>query len=531
MSSTSRRVVVKIRYAANAGGRAAPLKAHVAYLSREAASQKQAPEITPGEQTPAHDPTQTVDYLSRAGEGGTPAYAFFDGANSNIDGRAVTQGWTDDPRHFRMIVSAEDGEALGDLKPFIRELIAGLETRLGTKLEWLAVNHHDTDNPHTHVLIRGRRPDGQELFIPSRLISSGIREQAQEIVTRVLGPRLAIDLERERFRDISLRAPTPLDRELLAAARSGPFLPARADLVARLERLEGWGLAERSADGWRLDANLASKLRSMAERDDVERVVGSVRTESEHLRLLEADRSSPVVGELIHVGPVDELDDRLLVVIETGGGELRYARFERSQDLAMLAGAQPGALVSIEPNVPETRPSDEAVARISGQTGGVYSAGSHAELEPHADRRVLEANMRRLEAMRRAGLVQRTGNGEFLVGRHHLDNAMAFEERMVARAPFSVRIASYWSLAEQVAAPGLTHLDRVLAGQADGPTGSSRFVRDFEHALQQRRLVLIEQGWMSEQDKGLSRRAGRKTSSPFARSRERSPCRISCAPR
>lgn len=83
-------------------------------------------------------------------------------------------------------------------------------------------------------------------------------------------------------------------------------------------------------------------------------------------------------------------------------------------------------------------------------------------------------------------------------------------ERLAARAPFSVRIATYWSLAEQVEAPGLTHLDRVLSGQLDAPTGHGRVARDFEQALQQRRLFLIEQGWMGDQDKGPSRQALRK---------------------
>lgn len=187
---------------ANASGKAAPLKAHVAYLSREAAGRNHTPETGEEETARQQDPTRAVDYLSREGGAGAGAFTFYDRANSAVDARAATKGWANDARHFRMIVSAEDGEALGDLKHFMRELMAGLEAKLGTKLEWLAVNHYDTDNPHTHVLIRGRRLDGQELFIPSRLISSGIREQAQEIVTRVLGPRLGVDLDRERFRDI-----------------------------------------------------------------------------------------------------------------------------------------------------------------------------------------------------------------------------------------------------------------------------------------------------------------------------------------
>ncbi|MEQ1610034.1 MAG: hypothetical protein ABL956_13840 [Hyphomonadaceae bacterium] len=72
VSATSRRVVVKVRYAANAGGKVAALKAHVAYLSREAAGRARAAAITEAEPTPAHDPTQAIDYLSREGEVGAP---------------------------------------------------------------------------------------------------------------------------------------------------------------------------------------------------------------------------------------------------------------------------------------------------------------------------------------------------------------------------------------------------------------------------------------------------------------------------
>jgi hypothetical protein len=502
---SARRVVVKMRYAANGGGRAAPLRAHVAYLSREGAQRGRSPEGAADSKS--EDPTRSVDYLTREEAGGSIHFAFYDRASDVVDAKAITAGWSEDPRHFRMIVSAEDGEALGDLRPFIREVMAGLEAKLGTRLEWLAVDHHDTDNPHTHVLIRGRRPDGQDLFIPSRLISSGIREQAQEIVTRVLGPRLEVDLVQERFADISRMAVTPLDRELAAAARAGALMPTRPDLIARLERLEGWGLAERGTDGWRLDGGLAMRLRAMAVHEDVVRAVASVQPGREPRLVLEADRDTPVIGELVHLGPVDEIGDQFLAVVETGSGELRYARFERPQDLAVLAGAEPGAIVSFDPNVATVRASDTAVARIAASSGGIYSTRIHSELEPNVDQRLIAANVRRLEVMRRMGLVQRSGNGEFIVGRDHLANAMAFEERMVRRAPFSAQVASYWSLSEQVEARAPTHLDRVLVGDADGPSGEARIAREFEQALQQRRLFLIEQGWMTPHEAAPSRQA------------------------
>lgn len=504
VSAASRRVVVKMRYAANAGGKGAPLRAHVAYLAREGANRSQSPAVT-GEEK-AQDPTRSLDYLSREGVAGEANFSFFDRANSNVDARAVTAGWADDPRHFRMIVSPEDGEALGDLKPFIRELMASLEAKLGTQLEWIAVNHHDTDNPHTHVLIRGRQPDGKELFIPSRLISHGIREQAQVIVTRVLGPRVEVDLVRERFNEIDRKAVTSLERELLAAG-AGLITPARPDLAARLERLEGWGLAERRMTGWRLASNLVSRLNAIAEHDSVERAVARVRRGREPQLLLEADRSAPVLGELVHLGPSDEFEDKFLAVVETGAGELRYARFEKADDLAILTGAQPGAMVTITPNEPTIRPSDKAVARVAAKTRGIYSPEAHAELEPYVDRGVLMANVRRLEVMRRMGLVARSSEGTFNVGDNHLSTALAFEERLVRRAPFSVQVGSYWSLSEQIEALGPTQLDRVLAGTGERPSGEGLVARTFEQALQQRRLFLIEQGWMGGDQPTLSKQA------------------------
>lgn len=508
VAGVARRVVVKVRYASNGGGRTAPLRAHVAYLSREGAQRGAPPELGGG-QAP-DDPTRSIDYLTREDPGGLAHGAFYDRASDAVDAKAVTAGWAADPRHFRMIVSAEDGEALGDLKPFIREVMSGLETKLGTKLEWLAVNHHDTDNPHTHVLIRGRRPDGQDLFIPSRLISSGIREHAQEIATRVLGPRLGVDLVQERFNDITRMTMTPLDRELVSAARAGAFRPGRADLAARLERLEAWGLAERQSNGWKLESGLAAKLQDMAAHQAVVRAVAAARSGAEPRLILEADGSAPVVGELVYLGHVDEIGDKFLAVVETGAGELRYARFERPHDLAVLAGVAPGAIVGFEPNHPAVRPADEATARIAARSNGVYSSRIHSDLEPGADPRLLAANVRRLEVMRRMGLVQRTANGEFVVGYDHLSTAMSFEERLVRRAPFSVEVASYWSLGEQVETLGVTHLDRVLIGEADTPSGDGRLAREFEHALQQRRLFLIEQGWMAPHEVAPSRQAIRR---------------------
>lgn len=148
-----------------------------------------------------------------------------------------------------------------------------------------------------------------------------------------------------------------------------------------------------------------------------------------------------------------------------------------------------------------------AVARIADQTGGIYSVEAPARLEPYTDRPVLGANVRRLENMRRLGLIKRHGIGEFYVG-DHLSAAMAFEEKLVRRAPFSAQVVSYWSLGEQIDAIGPTHLDCVLAGEAPIPTGEGKIVREFE---QQRRMFLIEQGWMGQHEQRPSRQTLQRT--------------------
>jgi hypothetical protein len=504
VSAAQRRVVVKVRYAANGGGSGAPLRAHVSYLSREGRQRGERLDA-PAEKAP--ELSRSVDYLDRTAVAGEAKFQFYDADQVGLNAKALTAGWADDPRHFRMIVSAEDGEAMGDLKPFIREVMAGLEAKLGVKLQWVAVDHHDTDNPHSHVLIRGRRPDGQELFIPSKLISSGIREYAQEIVTRVLGPRLTVDLVRERAAEIDMKVMTSLDRELRAGMVGGVVWPTRPDLAARLERLEGWGLAKREQAGWRVSPGLAPALQAMADREDVERVAARYQPAGGPMPLLEADRSAPSLGELVHLGPADDFGDRFLAIVETGSGELRYARFEKADDLAILADAQPGAIVSLAPNVPSVRPSDEAVARIASRTGGLYSIDQHLAVETHADLGLADANIRRLEAMRRLNLVHRRPDGVFEIGPDHLNKALAFEERLAKRAPFSARVMSYWSLEEQVHAAGLTHLDRVLAGESAPPDGGGAVHLANDDALQRRRLFLIEQGWMGAEDRAPSRRA------------------------
>ena len=132
------------------------------------------------------------------------------------DERAFAERCEDDRHHFRFIVSPEDGAELGDLKTFTRELMLDVERDLGTKLDWVAVDHWNTDNPHVHVLIRGRADDGQDLVISREYISRGFRDRAAERVTLELGPRSEQEIRTALEREVEVGS---LDQPRPGAAR------------------------------------------------------------------------------------------------------------------------------------------------------------------------------------------------------------------------------------------------------------------------------------------------------------------------
>src|SRR5580692_9798537 len=224
-SNRSRGAMVKARVVQH-GTKRAPLRTHLEYLRR--------------------------DGVTKDGAAGR----MFDAELDQADHRAFADRCEDDRHHFRFIVSPDNAEQLSDLKAFTRDLMAHAERDLGTKLDWVAVDHWNTEYPHVHVIVRGKADDGRDLVIGKDYISEGMRARAAHLVTQELGPRS--DLEVRRGLDAQVEADrwTLLDRALAAEAarhdriidlRPGTDQPAegttRSALIARMRKLERLGLA------------------------------------------------------------------------------------------------------------------------------------------------------------------------------------------------------------------------------------------------------------------------------------------------
>jgi type IV secretory pathway VirD2 relaxase len=344
LRSNARRVVMKARVVRHQGARfrSAPLPKHIAYLRREG--------------------------VTRDGEDAR----MFDASSDSADERTFAERCEHDRHHFRFIISPEDAAELGDLKTFTRELMRDVEKDLGTKFDWVAVDHWNTDNPHVHVLIRGRADDGQDLVISREYISRGFRDRAAERVTLELGPRSEQEIRTALEREVESERWTSLDRALrdiaddcggVADLRPGPGAEdpeLRRLLLGRAAKLEPLGLADPVGPAcWTLKPGIEQTLRQLGIRGDIIKTMHQTMSAGGHepdvstFALHGEEPADPVLGRLVRRGLDDELKGTAYAIVAGVDGRTHHLRFS---DLDMTGDAPVDAIV-------EARVYDDANGR------------------------------------------------------------------------------------------------------------------------------------------------------------------------
>jgi type IV secretory pathway VirD2 relaxase/Arc/MetJ-type ribon-helix-helix transcriptional regulator len=231
-----------------------------------------------------------------------------------------------DQQMWKIIVSPEFGDKV-DLPRLTRELLGKIEKDLGTDLEWVAAEHHNTEHPHVHVAIRGVRDSGETLRLSREYVQQGIRGIASDLCTRQLGYRTELDGAEAERREVTEKRLTSIDRRLLKDAPEcaldvgsqyftisrSPTQTGLSDMarsrtrrdVARLVVLRQMGLAESTAPGtWRLRRDIEHVLRAM------QRTVDRQRTLAAHGTLM-SDERLPI--EVLDLRQVSSVEGRVLV--------------------------------------------------------------------------------------------------------------------------------------------------------------------------------------------------------------------------
>jgi type IV secretory pathway VirD2 relaxase len=470
----SRRCVVKSHYVSMARGGRLAAGRHLAYLER--------------------------DGVERDGSPGR-----FYGADDTFAREACAEPLKGEKRQFRFIVSPEDARQI-DLAMFARELVTQMEKDLDRPLIWAAVNHHNTDHPHVHIVIRGVDGDGKELRIPPRYIQHDMRARAQHLLTRELGLRTDIEIARQRSQEIDQERLTSIDRtlgELLIP--DGGLDPRdvakmrgdqRSTLLARLVTLERLGLARREAHGaWRVVEGWQRDLSQLGIRNDViKRLHQLVPGDPSRYRSLEPSQLTvPVEGVVRCKGLHDELTGELFAAVETQSGETHYVRLER-QAAELL---RDGDVVRIAQTTESwIKPTDHVLARVAERNGGIYDPSAHLEQlagrerETAAPQDLVAGNLRRLERLERYGLVGRLPDGRWEI-RADLVQQLQAREGTHPRHRLSVEYAGA-TLQTQATYPGPTWLDRQL--QRAPERASTGFGAELAAALKARAIYLLSLG-------------------------------------
>jgi hypothetical protein len=235
-----------------------------------------------------------------------------------------------DERIWKIIVSPEFGDKV-DLVRLTRDLMQRIISDLNTGLEWVAMAHFNTDNPHVHIALRGIRENGKSLRIERDYIKQGIRSIAEDLCTRQLGYRTQFDVAEARRREVSQQRFTSLDRAIArnkaTTDHSWDFL-VRQDpigsfghyVIARLRKLESMGLAAAAGlNQWRVWQDFETALRAMQRLGDRQKVLAAhgVPVSDPRLPLVMFDlRNCTTVEGRVLVHGEDEGTGRTFMMIE-----------------------------------------------------------------------------------------------------------------------------------------------------------------------------------------------------------------------
>ncbi|MGD9542071.1 DUF3363 domain-containing protein [Methylocystis sp.] len=453
------------------------------------------------------------DGTDREGERGRLYGAETDVAN----GRSFLEQGREDRHQFRFIVAPEDGDQLSDLRAFTRDVLKQMEADLGTKLDWVAVDHFNTGHPHSHVVVRGKDDTGKDLIIAQDYITDGVRLRAQELATLELGPETDLELRSKLTAEIAAERFTRIDRAMLAEAgeETLDLRPetgqVRADFdrtlrIGRLQTLARYGLAtEREPGVWKLSDELEPMLRELGERGDIVKAINRALKARGEERALESyslhgeETKTRITGRVIDKRLTEELGERLGLVVDGVDGRVHHVALG-SQAMANAAEeASIGSIVEIAPAPAGPRPADRNIAQLA-DASGEYRPSVHRIIAEASRVRVpggdydsyVESHVRRLEALRRAGIVERIDADHWRLPTDF--EARAAEHDAQRRGRVALRLLSNLDLEAQIDANGATWLDRELVSPNRVPLVQAGFGTEVSGAMLRRKEALVDKG-------------------------------------
>ncbi|UPJ54633.1 relaxase/mobilization nuclease and DUF3363 domain-containing protein [Bradyrhizobium sp. 200] len=462
------------------------------------------------------------DGVTRDGERGK-AYSAFE---NEADGKAFVERGREDRHQFRFIVAPEDATEMADLRGFTRDLMRQMELDLATRLDWIAVDHHNTGHPHTHVIVRGVLDDGRILNIAGDYIAHGIRHRASELVTRELGRQSEIELQTKLQNEVEAERVTRLDKTLLSEQQEQGVIDLRPGegatflvrenrnlMIGRVRHLERYGVATELEPGrWALSDRAEQVLKDLDHRNEAinsihraltknglgeERGVGQFALHGEGL-------GEKIVGRVLAKGLAgDEMGERVHLIVDSIDGRVHHMEFK---DPSRIEEVGRDMIIEAAPVVSGPRPADRNIASNIEEDSGIYRPSQHLERvrasferqgkDPEA---LVRSHVRRLEALRRAGQVERIDADHWKVPKDIIARGQAYDLSQGGDG-LRIRTLSAIGLDRQIGSDGATWLDRQIIAEGRSAIRNSGFGREVNKAISRRARRLVEMGLATAND-------------------------------
>ena len=462
------------------------------------------------------------DGVTRDGDRGKVYSAF----ENEADGKAFVERGREDRHQFRFIVAPEDSTEMGDLRGFTRDLMRQMELDLATRLDWIAVDHHNTGHPHTHVIVRGVLDDGRILNIAGDYIAHGVRHRASELVTRELGHQSEIELQTKLQNEVEAERVTRLDKMLLSEQQEQGVIDLRPGegatwlvrenrnlMIDRVRHLERYGVATELEPGrWALSDRAEQVLKDLDHRNEAINSIHRALAKSDfaeergigQFALHGEGSGQKIVGRVLAKGLAgDEMGERVHLIVDGIDGRVHHIEF---RDPSRIEEIGRDMIVEAAPVVSGPRPADRNIASNAAEDDGLYRPSRHLERirdsferqgkDPEA---FVRSHVRRLEALRRAGQVERIDADHWKVPKDIVARGQAYDLSQGGDG-LRIRVFSAISLDRQIASDGATWLDRQIVAEDRSEIRDSGFGREVNKAISRRARRLVEIGLATAKD-------------------------------
>lgn len=384
-----------------------------------------------------------INYAGRSTleiESKTPELYSSEGKNIDVNGKI--DDFEKAPHMFNIIISPEDGNKI-DLKDFTREFIRTVEIDLRTKLDWVAGNHFDTNDPHVHLLVRGLDDSGKKLLMTRDYISRGLRIRASQAINKKLGLRQVEDIVSSLKLEVNKNKKCGLDDIIIKNINDGSINLAKMDSEARndlpksliekrLEFLESKELATKTdLHSWRVNDGFIDELKSIDRSTSlIDKMSGILKVDKQDCEILSAKNieERTIKGHVVERGYIDDMGEKEYLLIKSKEKAFIYVELEKYSE---KAPAGVGEFIRVDATKPFSGPktTDFTVSKIAQENGGIYDVKKHevlaqkgASLPPGVSaKEYAQVHVNRLELLARKGLVEKVSEGRYLVPKDFIE--------------------------------------------------------------------------------------------------------------